>query len=100
MHDPSVINTLGHSCNWFHLFNTEVLGSWPMRAVPISWLALPGKDMAPLTFISLNPAASIISCPVILISSCIAFSLSLNSQPLLIVGLSHVSFLFFSHVTR
>ena len=42
MEAPSVTNRLGTSWAWFHLFKTEVFGSLPMRAVPISWIASPG----------------------------------------------------------
>src|SRR5262249_16939847 len=43
MHEPSVTNTFGASHTWLCAFSTEVFGSRPMRAVPISWMPIPGK---------------------------------------------------------
>ena len=36
MHEPSVTKTLGASYTWLFTFRTDVFGSRPMRAVPIS----------------------------------------------------------------
>ena len=38
---PSVTKTLAASCNWLNLLTTEVRGSAPMQAPPISWMASP-----------------------------------------------------------
>ena len=38
---PSVTNTFFASHTWFHPFNTDVFGSRPIRAGPISWIPLP-----------------------------------------------------------
>src|SRR2546430_8372062 len=43
MHAPSVTNRLGTSCAWLWPLRTEVRGSRPMRAVPISWIPSPGS---------------------------------------------------------
>ena len=42
MQAPSVTNTFFTACTWFQPLRTEVFGSRPMRAVPISWIAVPG----------------------------------------------------------
>src|SRR5215469_9708700 len=38
---PSVTKRFFTSCDWQKLFKAEVLGSFPMRMVPTSWLASP-----------------------------------------------------------
>ena len=38
---PSVTKRFFTSCDWQKLFKAEVLGSFPMRMVPTSWLANP-----------------------------------------------------------
>ena len=43
MHAPSVTNTFGASHTWLWPLSTDVFGSRPMRAVPISWMPMPGK---------------------------------------------------------
>src|SRR2546422_1025006 len=42
MQAPSVTNRFFTSWHWFRSFSTEVAGSRPMRAVPISWIVRPG----------------------------------------------------------
>jgi hypothetical protein len=42
MHAPSVTKTFGAACTWFQPFSTDVFGSRPIRAVPISWMHNPG----------------------------------------------------------
>jgi hypothetical protein len=40
---PSVTSRFGTSCAWFQPFSTDVFGSRPMRAPPISWIASPAR---------------------------------------------------------
>jgi hypothetical protein len=57
MHEPSVMNKLRTSCAWLRPFSTEVAGSCPMRAVPISWTEWPGGWVSPSGATFSNPAA-------------------------------------------
>src|SRR5579871_2297462 len=41
INDPSVTNTFGASHTWLNLLSTEDFGSFPILAVPISWMPLP-----------------------------------------------------------
>ena len=43
MHEPSVTKTFGASHTWLCELSTDVFGSRPMRAVPISWMPMPGE---------------------------------------------------------
>ena len=52
---PSVMKRFLTSCDWLRALSTEVLGSRPMRAVPISWMAKPGGS---LSSIGLNVAGA------------------------------------------
>ena len=45
MHAPSVTKTFFASHTWFHLLSTDVFGSFPIRAVPISWMVSPGGGL-------------------------------------------------------
>ena len=42
MQAPSVTKTFGASQTWFQRFSTDVFGSSPILAVPISWIPMPG----------------------------------------------------------
>ena len=42
MHEPSVTKRFGTSWAWLYSLSTEVWGSRPIRAVPISWMPSPG----------------------------------------------------------
>ncbi len=71
---PSVTNKFLASCNWLCGFSTEVLGSCPIRAVPISWMVSPGALSSTNGSISCAPDADSISAAVIAISCKSAFS--------------------------
>src|ERR1051326_6545507 len=53
---PSVTNRFFTSWHWLWAFNTDVLGSRPMRAVPISWIVRPGGLSSTNGVTSLSPA--------------------------------------------
>ena len=92
MKPPSVTNTFFTSCIWFHLLSTEVLGSCPMRAVPISWIPIPGIAGFSNDLTSFSPAASRISAASFFISMRILRSFSPNSQSIASNGSPHLSF--------
>src|SRR5450432_4295635 len=73
MHAPSVTYTFFESQTWLKPFRTEVFGSLPIRAVPISWMALPGAVGYSPAFTFLRPAASNSSIESLSISLCIRF---------------------------
>src|SRR5437870_2981648 len=64
MQAPSVTNTFFTSWHWLWAFKTDVFGSRPMRAVPISWIVRPGGLSSTNVWMSRAPAASSISAPV------------------------------------
>ena len=64
MHAPSVTNTFFTSWHWLCAFNTDVFGSRPIRAVPISWMVKPGGFSSTNGAMSRAPAASSISAAV------------------------------------
>src|SRR5438093_7338165 len=80
MHAPSVTNRLGTSCAWLWALSTDVLGSLPMRAVPISCTLNPGGPSWSYVSMFLQPAASSISADWVFTSSLVARSLSLQAQ--------------------
>src|SRR6266704_1208230 len=100
MHAPSVTNRLGTSCAWLCALRTDVLGSRPIRAVPISWIPIPGQY--PLSYVrtSFTPAASSISAMSFIMSLRIRRSFSPVAQSIASTGSPHLSFLFGSIVTR
>ena len=78
MHAPSVTKTFGASWTWLCAFSTDVFGSRPMRAVPISWMPMPGARRSSNVVTFLTPAASSISAAcrlhhVLRIASSLAF---------------------------
>src|SRR5258707_15418245 len=88
---PSVRNRLGASHAWLLPFNTDVLGSFPMRAVPISWMHKPGGLFCTNGRMLVAPAAESISAAATDMSLRIARSLSLQEQGLFRAGLPHAS---------
>src|SRR5205809_7864026 len=87
MHAPSVTNRLGTSHAWLLALSTDVLGSRPMRAEPISWMVRPGALSETKGWISVAPAAESISAAATDMSFVSARSLSLQVQALLDAGL-------------
>src|SRR5215471_19127059 len=87
MHAPSVMKRFGMSCTWLCAFRTEVFGSRPMRAVPISWMPSPGGVISEKTPISFAPEAAKISAACTEMSRDIAFSLSCHLQLMVSVGM-------------
>ena len=91
--EPSVTNTFGASHTWFHLLSTDDLGFFPMRAVPISWIPMPGKYSSSFVFTSFAPDAVSISAMSAIMSFRIRASFSPVAQSILITGIPHLSFL-------
>src|SRR5437773_2498123 len=58
---PSVTNRFFTSWHWLWAFSTDVFGSRPIRAVPISWIVRPGGLSSTNDVTSLAPAASSMS---------------------------------------
>src|SRR5437867_1218578 len=100
MHEPSVTKTFGASHTWLCELRTDVLGSRPMRAVPISWIPIPGQY--PLSYVrtSFTPEASSISAMSFIMSLRISRSFSPVAQSIASTGSPHLSFLVGSMVTR
>src|SRR5712691_10911067 len=92
MQAPSVRNRFGTSHAWLLPFKTDVLGSRPMRAVPISWMVSPGALSATYGWMSVAPAAESISAAATDMSLSRARSLSLQAQVILSTGMPHASF--------
>src|SRR5258708_578567 len=61
MHAPSVTNTLGQACSWFHMLSIEVFGSLPILHPPISWISSPGACLFSYCCTPLTPDFSSIS---------------------------------------
>src|SRR3989449_3806015 len=61
---PSVTNRFFTWWHWLWAFSTDVFGSRPIRAVPISWIVRPGGLSSTNDVTSLAPAASSISAAV------------------------------------
>src|SRR5216117_1630968 len=93
MQAPSVTNRLRASHTWLLPFSTDVLGSRPMRAVPISWIVSPGALSWTNGRMSVAPAAESISAAATDISLSSARSLSLHVQWILSAGIPQASFL-------
>src|SRR6266550_8934056 len=91
MHAPSVRNRFGTSHAWLLPFNTDVLGSFPMRAVPISWMHRPGGLFCTNGRMLVAPAAESISAAATDMSLRIARSLSLQEQWIFRAGMPHAS---------
>ena len=91
MHAPSVTNRFFTSWHWLWAFKTDVLGSRPMRAVPISWIVRPGGLSSTNGLTSLAPAASSISAALTDMSLSSLRSLSLHWQWMRSVGTPHAS---------
>src|SRR5581483_3402327 len=89
MHEPSVTNRLATSCAWFHELSTDALGSFPMRAVPISWIAKPGALSSIKVWISSAPAAASISAAAMDASFISAHSFSPYLQVIFSAGMPH-----------
>src|SRR5258708_32112024 len=64
MQAPSVTNRFFTSWHWLWAFSTDVFGSRPIRAVPISWIVGPGGLSSTDDDTSFAPAASGISAAV------------------------------------
>src|SRR5436190_19209502 len=100
MHAPSVTNRLGTSHAWLLALSTDVLGSRPMRAVPISWMVRPGALSETKGWISVAPAAESFSAAATDMSLIRARSLSLLVQWILSAGMPHASFFVVSSSTK
>src|SRR5207249_2898082 len=55
---PSVTNRFFTSWHWLWAFRTEVFGSRPIRAVPLSWIVRPGGLSSTNGVMSFAPVAS------------------------------------------
>src|SRR5438046_4009916 len=88
---PSVTNRFFASWHWLWAFSTDVFGSRPIRAVPISWIVRPGGLSSTNDVTSLAPAASSISAAVTDMSLSTLRSLSLQTQWLRGTGVPHAS---------
>src|SRR5256886_11485170 len=77
---PSVTNRFFTSWHWLWAFSTDVFGSRPIRAVPISWIVRPGGLSSTNDVTSLAPAASSISAAVTDMSLSSLRSLSLQTR--------------------
>ena len=73
---PSTTNRFRMSCVWPNELVTDVFGSSPIRAVPISWMDQPSVRTLRRTTMSVAPAARSISSAVSAMSAAIFFSLS------------------------
>src|SRR5207245_9307517 len=91
MQAPSVRNRLGASHAWLLPFKTDVLGSRPMRAVPISWIVRPGALSWTYGRMSVAPAAESISAAATDMALSRARSLSLHAQWILRAGMPQAS---------
>src|SRR5437773_10962986 len=91
MQAPSVRNRLRASHASLLPFKTDVLGSRPMRAVPISWIVRPGTLPCTYGRMSVAPAAESISAAATDMSSSRAPSLSQQAQWILRYGMPQAS---------
>src|SRR5882724_10046716 len=80
MQAPSVTNRFFTSWHWLWAFSTDVFGSRPIRAVPISWIVRPGGLSSTNDDTSFAPAAASISAAVTDMSLSSLRSLSLHTQ--------------------
>src|SRR3954451_603105 len=92
MHEPSVTNTFGASHTWLCAFNTDVFGSRPMRAVPISWMPMPGKYWLSYVRTFFTPVCSSMSPMSAIMSLRMRASFSPVAQSILSTGRPHLSF--------
>ena len=76
---------------WFQPLRTDVFGSRPMRAVPISWIVLPGGLFSTNGLMSCAPAAASISAAAMDASFRIARSFSPKRQLILSTGMPYAS---------
>src|SRR5258705_9071089 len=65
---PSTQNRFLQSCAWLHLFNADLLGSFPIRTVPASWMISPGFESPQLFFSSSSPP-QVMMAPILCITS-------------------------------
>src|SRR6185503_13210111 len=92
--DPSATTMLETSCDWQNGFSTDFFGSVPMRAVPTSWIAIPGISVPVVMRMFLAPAASSISAALTAASCIIAFSLAPCAMLMRSAGIPQASFKF------
>ncbi len=88
---PSITNRFATSHAWLCAFSTNVAGSRPMRAVPISWIVRPGGVISSSMVMSRPPPASSISAACNAASRIMARSFSLQAQLIRSAGIPHLS---------
>jgi hypothetical protein len=89
---PSVTKTFGASHTWLWALSTDVFGSRPMRAVPISWMPMPGKYWLSYVRTFFTPVCSSMSAMSAIMSLRMRASFSPVAQSILSTGSPHLSF--------